>query len=170
MNLRDIKKDIEYVVGAFIEDCSLFASLHSDSASESVENLLGKAVNLYNDLRDKVNSKTEKKNAAYYKAIRKERQMLLPCPCGSESVFDGTFRFPAKLLIGERRIGLYRRYVTCPARRELIVEPHAGSLLEGGDQFQDGQRLASPDIEYSIFLFSSIRRSNSQHVILNLIQ
>ena len=72
MNLRDIKKDIEYVVGAFIEDCSLFASLHSDSASESVENLLGKAVNLYNDLRDKVNSKTEKKNAAYYKAIRKE--------------------------------------------------------------------------------------------------
>lgn len=72
MNLRDIKKDIECVVGAFIEDCSLFASLHSDSASESVENLLGKAVNLYNDLRDKVNSKTEKKNAAYYKAIRKE--------------------------------------------------------------------------------------------------
>ena len=102
MNLRDIKKDIEYVVGAFIEDCSLFASLHSDSASESVENLLGKAVNLYNDLRDKVNSKT-------------------PCPCGSESVFDGTFRFPAKLLIGERRIGPYRRYITCPARRELIV-------------------------------------------------
>ena len=53
---------------------------------------------------------------------------------------------------------------------QLIVDLHAGSLLEGGDQFQDGQRLASPDIEYSIFLFSSIRRSNSQHVILNLIQ
>lgn len=72
MNLRDIKKDIEYVIGAFIEDCSLFASLHSSSASESVEGLLNKAVTLYNDLRDKVNAKTEKKNAAYYNALRKE--------------------------------------------------------------------------------------------------
>lgn len=72
MNLRDIKKDIEYVIGAFIEDCSLFASLHSDSSAESVDSLLGKAVNLYNDLRDKVNSKTEKRNAAYFTAIRKE--------------------------------------------------------------------------------------------------
>ena len=87
MNLRDIKKDIEYVVGAFIEDCSLFASLHSDSASESVENLLGKAVNLYNDLRDKVNSKTEKKNAAYYKAIRKEllEKDYFPARCFSHA-------------------------------------------------------------------------------------
>ena len=28
MNLRDIKKDIEYVIGAFVDDCALFLSVH----------------------------------------------------------------------------------------------------------------------------------------------
>lgn len=72
MNLRGIKKDIEYVIGAFIEDCSLFHSTNANSDSEALENLLNKAVELYNDLRDRVNAKIEGKNAAYYDGIRKE--------------------------------------------------------------------------------------------------
>ena len=35
MNLRDIKKDIEYVIGAFIDDCSLF-SVVNKSADEAM--------------------------------------------------------------------------------------------------------------------------------------
>ena len=30
MNLRVIKKDIEFLIGDFVEDCLLFAMLHPD--------------------------------------------------------------------------------------------------------------------------------------------
>ena len=72
MNLRDIKKDIEYVIGAFIDDCSLFSSANSHADDEVLGGLLDEAVNLYNDLRDKVNVKMPGKKAAYYVSLRKE--------------------------------------------------------------------------------------------------
>lgn len=72
MNLRDIKKDIEYVIGAFIDDCSMFGAFHPQAKTEDLEELLNKAVDLYNDLRNKVNSKIEKRDAAYFNSIRKE--------------------------------------------------------------------------------------------------
>ncbi len=75
MNLRDIKKDIEYVIGAFIDDCSLFSALNQKADDEALGGLFDEAVKLYNDLRDKVNAKVEGKKghkAAYYAGIRKE--------------------------------------------------------------------------------------------------
>ncbi|MCR5463425.1 MAG: hypothetical protein K6F06_02675 [Bacteroidales bacterium] len=72
MNLRDIKKDIEYVIGAFIDDCSLFSSVNSKADDEALGGLLDEAVNLFNDLKDKVNMKGEGKKGAYYASIRKE--------------------------------------------------------------------------------------------------
>ena len=72
MNLRDVKKDIEYVIGAFIDDCSLFSSVNSKADDEALGGLLDEAVNLYNDLKDKVNMKGEGKKGAYYASIRKE--------------------------------------------------------------------------------------------------
>ena len=72
MNLRDIKKDIEYVIGAFIDDCSLFSSVNSKADDEALGGLLDEAVNLFNDLKDKVNMKPEGKKGAYYASIRQE--------------------------------------------------------------------------------------------------
>ncbi len=72
MNLRDIKKDIEYVIGAFIDDCSLFSSVNSKADVEALGGLLDEAVNLFNDLKDKVNMKPEGKKGAYYASIRQE--------------------------------------------------------------------------------------------------
>lgn len=72
MNLRDIKKDIEYVIGAFIDDCSLFSSVNPKADDEALGKLLDDAVNLYNDLRDRINAKVEGKKAAYYAGIRQE--------------------------------------------------------------------------------------------------
>ena len=50
MNLRDIKKDIQYVVGAFIDDCTLFLNMNPgkntdalyDELSACVKKRLGK--------------------------------------------------------------------------------------------------------------------------------
>ena len=46
MNLRDIKKDIEYVIGAFVDDCALFLSVHPGKNADEVANLIDGAVDL----------------------------------------------------------------------------------------------------------------------------
>jgi len=71
MNLRDIKKDIDYVLSAFIEDCSLVAAVNSKVSEEKASSLLDKAIDLYNELRDKA-AHSEGAPKAYYNALRKE--------------------------------------------------------------------------------------------------
>jgi hypothetical protein len=71
MNLRNIKKDIDYVLSAFIEDCSLVAAINSKVPEEKASELMEKAVELYNELRDKVNQ-AEGPARQYYNALRKE--------------------------------------------------------------------------------------------------
>ncbi len=71
MNLRDIKKDIEYVLGAFIEDCSVVAAVRPQT-DEKVAELMEEAVNLYNELKDKVYVEAEGSKKAHFTALRKE--------------------------------------------------------------------------------------------------
>ena len=73
MNLRDIKKDIEYVLSAFVEDCSVVAAVNPKADETAVSELLEKAVDLYNELRDKVMEKNiEGSKKAYFTALRKD--------------------------------------------------------------------------------------------------
>lgn len=73
MNLRDIKKDIEYVLSAFVEDCSIVAAVNPKANEAEVSELLEKAVDLYNELRDKVAAKDfEGTKKAYFNSLRKE--------------------------------------------------------------------------------------------------
>lgn len=73
MNLRDIKKDIQYVVGAFIDDCTLFLNMNPGKNADEITVLIDKAVDLYNDLRDKVVKGADAEKAkGYYLDIRKE--------------------------------------------------------------------------------------------------
>jgi len=72
MNLRDIKKDIEYVLSAFVEDCSVVAAVNPKANDEKVGALMEEAIELYNELRDKVNAKFEGSKKAYYNELRKE--------------------------------------------------------------------------------------------------
>ena len=72
MNLRDIKKDIEYVLSAFVEDCSVVACVNPKVTDGSVSELMEEAIELYNELRDKVSAKIEGSKKAYYNDLRKE--------------------------------------------------------------------------------------------------
>lgn len=72
MNLRDIKKDIEYVLSAFVDDCYFFATYNPSSSDDELSNLLDEAIELFNDLKDKVNAKVEGGKKAYYNGLRKE--------------------------------------------------------------------------------------------------
>ncbi len=71
MNLRVIKKDIDYVLSAFIEDCTLVAAMNSKVTEDKASELMEEAVDLYNELRDKVNQ-VEGPARQYYNALRKE--------------------------------------------------------------------------------------------------
>ena len=74
MNLRDIKKDIEYVLSAFVEDCSVVACVNPKVTDGSVSELMEEAIELYNELRKEVLTKTdalyEKLSAAVKDAVK----------------------------------------------------------------------------------------------------
>ena len=72
MTLRDIKKDIEYVLSAFVEDCSVVTCVNPKVTDGSVSELMEEAIELYNELRDKVSAKVEGSKKAYYNDLRKE--------------------------------------------------------------------------------------------------
>lgn len=72
MNLRDIKKDIEYFIGEFIDDCSLFLNLNPGKSQDEVSKIIDEAVDLYNNLKDKINNPAEGAKRSYYNDIRKE--------------------------------------------------------------------------------------------------
>ena len=72
MNLRDIKKDIEFVLSAFVDDCYFIASFNPTVSDEGLSGLLDKAIDLFNDLKDKVNVTPEGSKKAYFNGLRKE--------------------------------------------------------------------------------------------------
>ena len=71
MTLRDIKKDIEYVIGAFVDDCALFMEVNPGKNADDIANLIDKAVDLYNELRDQVVNAPKEGVKAHYTAVRK---------------------------------------------------------------------------------------------------
>lgn len=73
MNLRDFKKDVEYIVGDFVDDCSLFIALNPHKSSEKLAEVISEAVDLYNELKDKANAKVEpKQRKAWFANLHKE--------------------------------------------------------------------------------------------------
>ena len=71
MNLRVFKKDIEYFVGEFIDDCALFVALNPHKDADEISNIVDEAVDLYNELKYKANHPDGNKKA-YYMALTKE--------------------------------------------------------------------------------------------------
>ena len=71
-SLRGIKKDIEYVLSAFVEDCSVVACVNPKVTDANVSELMEEAIALYNELRDKVNVKVEGSKKTYFNNLRKE--------------------------------------------------------------------------------------------------
>ena len=73
MTLRDFKKDVEYFVGEFVDDCSLFITLNPHKSTEKMAEVVSEAVDFYNDLKDKANAKVEPKmRKAWFAGLRKE--------------------------------------------------------------------------------------------------
>ena len=71
MNLRVFKKDIEYFVAEFIDDCTLFVAINPHKDTDEIANIIDEAVELYNSLKYRANH-PEGSKKAFYKALTKE--------------------------------------------------------------------------------------------------
>jgi hypothetical protein len=71
-NLRKIKKDIDFLINEVISDCYLFLSLHPGGKEDEAQSILIEAVNLRNDLYDRVNAAPAEGRKQHYVAISKD--------------------------------------------------------------------------------------------------
>ena len=71
MNLRVFKKDIEFFVAEFIDDCALFVALNPHKDADEIVTIIDEAVELYNDLKCRA-SHPEGNKRAYYTGLTKE--------------------------------------------------------------------------------------------------
>jgi hypothetical protein len=75
-SIRVLKKDIDYLIFEVISDGFAYSSVHPESHSEEVSEIISDAVSFRNDLIARVNNPDGKNNPkilkAYYKAVEKD--------------------------------------------------------------------------------------------------
>lgn len=75
-SIKNLKKDIDYLVFEVISDCFAFAAVHPDAKDDEVKEILNDAVNLRNDLISRVNNPDGKDNPkivkSFYKNVNKD--------------------------------------------------------------------------------------------------
>jgi hypothetical protein len=75
-SIRELKKDIDYLVFEVISDCFVYSGVHPENKSEELSAIIDDAVNFRNDLISRVNNPDGKDNPkilkAYYKSVEKD--------------------------------------------------------------------------------------------------
>ena len=75
-SVRELKKDIDYLVYEVISDCFVFSDIHPGVRPDELSAIISDAVDLRNDLIARVNNPDGKDNPrivkAYYKTVEKD--------------------------------------------------------------------------------------------------
>lgn len=75
-SIRELKKDIDYLVFEVVSDCLVYSNLHPENESDELSGLISDAVEFRNDLIARVNNPDGKDNPkivkSYYKAVEKD--------------------------------------------------------------------------------------------------
>ena len=75
-SIRELKKDIDYLVFEVISDCFVYSNVHPDNKTDELTAVISDAVEFRNDLIARVNNPDGKDNPkivkAYYKAVQKD--------------------------------------------------------------------------------------------------
>jgi hypothetical protein len=75
-SIRDLKKDIDYLIYEVISDSFVYQGIHPEHKADEVTEIINDAVNLRNDLIARVNNPDGKDNPkivrAYYQSVRKD--------------------------------------------------------------------------------------------------
>jgi hypothetical protein len=75
-SVRELKKDIDFLVFEVISDCFVYSNIHPDNKSDELSTLISDAAEFRNDLIARVNNPDGKDNPkivkAYYKTVEKD--------------------------------------------------------------------------------------------------
>ena len=75
-SIRELKKNIDYLVFEVVSDCLVFSNLHPGNESDELSALISDAVEFRNDLIARVNNPDGKDNPkivkSYYKTVEKD--------------------------------------------------------------------------------------------------
>ena len=72
-SVRNLKKDINYVLADIIEECYMWQMLQEDDKkAEKAEKIIDEAIETFDVLIEKVHVKDVENNKAHFKAISKE--------------------------------------------------------------------------------------------------
>jgi hypothetical protein len=85
-SVRDLKKDIDYLIFEVISDSFAYSGIHPEDKSDELSAIISDAVSFRNDLIARVNNPDGKDNPkivrAYYKSIEKD------LTAGVDKLFD----------------------------------------------------------------------------------
>lgn len=75
-SVRELKKDIDYLIFEVISDCFVYSNIHPENKSDELTVLISEAVEFRNDLIARVNNPDGKDNPkivkTYYKTVAKD--------------------------------------------------------------------------------------------------
>jgi len=71
-NVRDLKKDINYVLGDIIEAVYIWEYANTDKDTKKSEAIIDEAIATFDDLIAKVNDRSVENKKAHFKAINKD--------------------------------------------------------------------------------------------------
>lgn len=71
-NVRNLKKDINYVLGDIIEAAYIWQYTHTDKDTKKSEAIVDEAIDTFDALIAKINDKSVKDKKAHFKAINAE--------------------------------------------------------------------------------------------------
>jgi phosphoribosyl-ATP pyrophosphohydrolase len=72
-SVRNLKKDINYVLSDIIEECYVWQILQDDAKkADKAEKIIDESIETFDALIEKVNAKDVKNKKAHFKAINKE--------------------------------------------------------------------------------------------------
>ncbi|MBK5214469.1 MAG: hypothetical protein JJE55_12505 [Flavobacteriaceae bacterium] len=71
-NVRDLKKDINYVLGDIIEAVYIWELTNADKDNKKAETLIDEAISTFDELITKVNQKDVENKKKHFKAVNVE--------------------------------------------------------------------------------------------------
>lgn len=71
-SIKNLKKDINYVLGDIIEECYTWEILNPKADKKATEEIIDEAIETFDTLVEKVNAKNVDNSKAHFKAINKE--------------------------------------------------------------------------------------------------
>lgn len=74
-SIRDLKKDINFVLGDIIEAVYIWEAGSGNKESEEGTVIIDKAIDVFDELMDKVHQKDIEDRKAHFKAIRNELEV-----------------------------------------------------------------------------------------------